>query len=227
MKSILAYPLIGILLTGAFLCQSILLQKRFSFTFSNPSCSWCEDSQTDEIQFIPTNTLAIRLFAPADPELIADLLWLRTTYYFGAHAVTDQDYFYLSYLLNRITDLSPKWEYVYVFGGIVLFLEALAPKQALLLIEKGITNISDSWHLFFLKGYIHWKAYEDHEASAKAIFKASQLEGAPNYLTALSVSLAGKSGDSYFSDAFNQIVLNTLKDPHQKELIQNKIAEGK
>ncbi|MDD9304600.1 MAG: hypothetical protein HUK40_20545 [Desulfobacter sp.] len=178
----------------------------------------------DEVVFIPTNTLVLRSFAPADPDFTADLLWLRTAYYFGSHAVTDQDYFYLYYLLNKITDLAPGWEYPYHFGGIVLLLEADMPVQALKLTNKGLAFHKTSWELYFMKGYILWKAFNNYKGAAEQIFKASEIRGSPDYFAPLSVTLAQKTGDDIFTASFAQFVMNSLKDENQKKIIQKKMS---
>ncbi len=207
--------------------QTFLLKKRFSFSFTNPFCSWCnqEEEELDEVRFIPTNTLLTRMVSPADPDFMADLLWMRASYYFGVHAITDQDFFYLHYLLNKITDLSPRWEYPYLFGAIALYVEAQKPHQALSLLEKGILNLNESWRLRFLKGYIHWKVFKNYELASKTLYRASQIEGAPQYFVNLSVTLAMQSKNSAFSKAFYDIVMQTLKNPFQKKIIQQKIKE--
>lgn len=213
------------LLAIAVSSQMSLVKQRFSLSFSNPYCTWCEDSQTDEIEFIPARTLFILGAAPADPDFLADLLWLRTSYYFGAHAVTDQDYAYLQYLLNRIAELAPNWEYPYMFGGIVLHMEAGLPVPALSLVQKGIQRFPDSWQLLFLKGYILWNAFENYEQASKDLFKASQIDGAPTYLHDLSITLADRSQNQHFQNAFYDFVMDNLKNPGQKHIIRKRFEK--
>ncbi|WDP88647.1 MAG: hypothetical protein HUN04_02385 [Desulfobacter sp.] len=229
MKTIITYLIATFLVLSTVALQGLLLEKRYNYSFNNPFCSWCNENEdnNDEVLFIPAHSLFIRLFAPADPDFTADLLWLRTAYYFGAHAITDQDYFYLYYLLNKITDLAPQWEYPYHFGGIVLLLEADMPIQALKLTNKGVGRFEQSWGLLFMKGYISWKAFNDHKSAAELIFQASQIEGSPEFFTALSVTLAKKTGDELFTDSFAQYVLHSLKDPKQREVVLKKISEKK
>jgi|GEM_PF-1299862 len=224
MKSICGYGIIIFFILITLVLQSSLLDKRFTYTFNNPFCSWCKDNESDEVRYIPADSILVRLFAPADPDFLADLLWLRTQYYFGSHVVTDQDYFYLYYLLDRITDLSPRWEYPYIFGAILLPSEANMPIQALSLIAKGIKFHDNSWRLIFLRAYIYWENLGDYERAAKEIFKASQLPESPEYFAPLSVTLAKKTGDKEFSYAFAKIVLSSLKDPLQKQIIQKKFS---
>ncbi len=223
MKTLCCYILIVVLLTATILFQTRLLNERFSFSFDNPECPWCDGNQIDEIRFIPAKTLFIRLFAPADPDLTADFLWVRTKYYFGAHAVTDQDYFFLNYLLEKITDLAPHWKVPYIFGAVVLYLEAQMPDDALWILDKGLASFEDDWQFYFLKGYIYWKAFENLEEASQQIFEASKQKDAPQYLRGLSATLASRSGNRAFMETFYRIIDQHVDDPEQKQKIREKL----
>jgi hypothetical protein len=221
MKSLLI-PIIACLALTLYL-QAHLVQKRFEFNLDIPECPWCNSEENDAVRYLPASTIATQFFAPADRDFLADLFWLRACYYFGAHVLTDGTYDYLYYLLDRLTDLAPRWEKPYVFGAVVLYLEAANPFDATRLINKGIKNLPTCWELMFFKGYILWKYYDNLEAASIALFKASQIEGAPRYLSPLSASLATSTGKKEFTDAFLKTVMNALDDPLQKAMMQNKI----
>ena len=207
--------------------QSNLIEKRFSFTFDIPECTWCDSQVSDEIIYIPINALAVRLAAPADPDFLSDILWLRTCYYFGSHALTDNQYDYLFYLLDLISDLSPKWEHPYMFGAIALYLEANDPFQAMAIIKKGIKNHPESWELHFFKGFILWNYFKNYEAASQVLFQASQIKGSPEYLERLSVTIAAKSYNKEFTAHFINTLMNVLNDPLHKQVMLNKIKEIK
>ena len=103
------------LLFVSLFCTTLLLQNhyadlRFIIFEKNPDCPWCENGNIgSDLTYIPVNASFARLFAPADCNFLADLLWLRTAYYFGEHALTDQQFPYLAYLIDLISDLSPSW----------------------------------------------------------------------------------------------------------------------
>lgn len=206
--------------------QSELLEERFSFLLDNPNCPWCESQSVDEIRYLPVNSISASLFAPADPDFISDILWLRTCYYFGSHAFTDKKYDYLLYLLDLITDLSPKWQRPYKFGAIALFLEADAPFQAMYIIEKGIVNFPHVWELHFFSGYILWQYFKDMDSAALSLLKASKIEGSPKYLAGLSATLASKADNSQFINNFIDTAMEILDNPLQKQVLQNKIIQN-
>ena len=214
-------------LAMTFVLQTDLLQKRFLFDFGVPECPWCDSNVIDDVRFLPVNTLVTRLGAPADADFLADLIWFRTCYYFGAHALTDKEYGYLYYLLDRISDLAPRWELPYMFGAVVLYLEAGNPVEALKLIKKGNNNVPKCWELVFLKGYIFWKQFNNLEAASTILFKASQINGAPEYLSYLSGTLATHTGEKEFTSVFFHTVMSVIDDPLQKKIMQKKMLELK
>ncbi|GAB6145137.1 hypothetical protein JCM12294_25750 [Desulfocicer niacini] len=201
------------------------MTHRFSYTFDNPDCPWCETQSGDEITYLPLNTLPARLFSPADPDFLSDLIWMRTCYYFGAHSITDNQYDYLSFLLELITDLSPKWELPYTFGAISLFIEADSPFQAMGIIDKGLKHLPLVWELHFLSGYIAWKHFKDMESASISLLKASKIKGAPSYLASLSATLALKSDSQDFIDMFDRAALEIIDNSQQRQVIQNKIRK--
>ncbi len=68
---------IAILFVATFYLQTNLINNKLSISLDNPECSWCESQDFDQVAFLPVNTLFLRLPAPADPDFISDLLWLR------------------------------------------------------------------------------------------------------------------------------------------------------
>lgn len=225
MKLFVSFLILPILILTISL-QSHLIDNRFSFILNNPDCPWCEGQNVDDIAYLPLNTLSTRLFSPADPDFLADLIWMRACYYFGEHAITDQQYDQLLYLLELITDLSPKWELPYTFGAIALSVEAEAPFQAMVIIDKGIQQLPHVWELHFFSAYISWKDFNDLESASISLLKASRIEGAPRYLARLAATLALKGNNREFMNAFNRAALEMIDNPQQREIIQNKIKQN-
>ncbi|MBF0243418.1 MAG: hypothetical protein HQK64_13215 [Desulfamplus sp.] len=226
MKTLISSLFLIFFLAITLYLQSNLIADRFTFSLNNPDCPWCDSQNIDDVQYLPVNSISARLFAPADPDFISDMIWLRTCYYFGSHALTDKKYDYLLYLLNLITDLSPKWEHPYSFGAIALFLEADAPFEAMSIIEKGIANLPNVWEFHFFSGYILWQHFKDMEAASLSLLKASKIEGAPKYLAGLAATFASKTDNSEFINNFIDTAMDILDNPLQKQVIQNKIIKN-
>ena len=226
MKQTCLWPMIGILLGVTIIWQSHIVSERLVPTLNNPDCHWCDTSErADQVRFIPSNPLFIRLAAPADPQLLADLLWFRLGYYFGAHAISDRSYEHLYFLLNQVTDLSPRWSYPYLTGAIMLYLEAQDPVNSLRLISKGMKAMPELWGLPFFKAYIFWKEFEDYKTASHFLLLAASLKNAPSYLSGLAAKLAKKSGDMEFLEVFREMVDKRVDDPKQRKHILKRLQE--
>ncbi|PID78389.1 MAG: hypothetical protein CSA18_03905 [Deltaproteobacteria bacterium] len=226
MFNIKIFCLIFIFLFFSIFNQFISVKKRFSQNTYIEECPWCEiNKEKNDVIFIPYKTILIKAFSPADNEFIADLLWLKTCYYFGYHFLTDKQYDYLFFLIDKITDLSESWIYPYIFGVVSLSSESDSSFEALALADKGIEKFPDSWKLFFFKGYIFWQHFNDYKNASDMFFKASQKEESPKYLLQLSAKFAKKTGDKELINKFFEVALETIKDPLQRKILTEKMKE--
>ena len=210
--------------------STILLQKKFSDSkigkrIEVPGCSWCDEKPIDDVVFIPLDASILRFFSPADALFLADILWMRTSYYFGKHLLTDRDYPYLLHMLDLITDLSPDWIQPYFFGAVVLPTEAESVEDGLYLIDKGLLFHPDNWQLWFFKGFYLWQIKNDLLGASEALSKASQLEEAPTYLINLAASFATKGGNRVLAVRFLKEASKNVQDPTQRKMILKKMKE--
>ena len=224
MKSKFAYILYLIIL----LIFTILLQKNFAVkkngTFiAVPGCPWCDEKSIDDVVFLPLNASIMRLFSPADPLFLSDILWMRTSYYFGQHMLTDRDYPYLLHMLDLITDLSPDWIQPYLFGAVVLPSETESVEDGFYIIDKGLLFHPDNWQLWFFKGFYLWQTKNDLIGASEALKRASQLDYAPVYLINLAASFATKAGNKSLAIRFLKEALKNVQDATQRKMILKKM----
>lgn len=212
--------------SSTLLLQTHFLDKRYDVHRQNPECPWCEDKGLNEdVVYVPFNTSVMRLISPADPHFLADLLWMRTAYYFGQHVLTDREYPYLLHLLDLITDLSPAWDLPYLFGAVILPTEVMAVDDGFYLIDKGLAYHPDNWELLFFKGFYLWKFRGDTLSAAEALHKASLLPGSPAYLSRLSATFATQAGQKELALRFLQEALSNVRDLKQREILLKKLKE--
>jgi len=189
-------------------------------------CPWCEgEGDFEDVVFLPCNASTLRLLAPADVDLLADLLWLRCVYYFGRHALTDKEYPYLYPILDLITDLAPAWRWPFLFGATVFATEIHAYESGISLIEKGLQFHRADWQLWFYKGYYLWKWAEDAPGAADALSEAADLPGAPSFLKGLAATLANRAGQRGFAVSLIENALKKTIDPFQQERLVRKREE--
>src|SRR5204863_422459 len=92
--------------------------------------------------------------------LLADIYWTRAVQYYGGKHQQAMRYDLLWPLLNITTQLDPHLIPAYLFGG--TFLSQKPPDgagdaaKAIELVEFGIRNNPDDWHLYYDLGYIHY-----------------------------------------------------------------------
>lgn len=220
-----------IIILISFFLVSVMLQahyldKRYSNRIILPDCPWCDASKKGDVIYLPLNASVMQLFSPADPDFLADMLWLRAIYYFGQHALTDRQFPYLLNLLDIITDLVPRWEYPFLSGAVIIPDLDKTSDDALYIIEKGLAYHPENWQLWFFKGYHFWKNGDNLEA-ANALQKAAVLPGAPVYLAQLSATLLTRAGRREMALRFLEQSLEMIQDPRQREFIISKIKKVK
>ncbi len=224
-KRRIRYFILLILFFSVIAIQYNYLKKITKILKLNPECPWCLSSQEEEVIFLPIKARYWKLFFPADPDLLSDLLWMKTTYYFGKHALSDREYPYLFDLLDIITDISPEWRLPYFYGIVLLPLEAGEVEGGLYLIDKGLRNIPDAWELWFYKGYYLWKFKNDYLGASRFLYKAGLIKGSPSYLIPLSATLAKKGGGEELAKRFLLEAMKNIKDSRQRRMILEKFRK--
>ncbi len=190
-------------------------------------CTICElKSSRYSSVLIPQHNKFYSYLFPADPDFIADIIWIRTAHYYGgADFEEPETFFYLSMLLDLVTDLAPQWERPYFFGGFVLLIESPFKNKGLKFLEKGMQNIPDMWELWLLKGMYLLNHENDYQAAAKQIFEASKKKNAPSFLAPLSVTLAIKSGKENLIHSIVSILSQSVKDEEILKRISDKLND--
>ena len=131
--------------------------------------------------------------------LMANIYWTRVVqYYGGIHRAGGGKYELLWPLLNITTQLDPHLTQAYEFGGSFLSAKpptgAGLPDKAVELVEYGISQNPDNWHLYYDLGFIYYdqKQYRD---AASAFFAGSKLPDAHPFLAVLAARMAEHGGE--------------------------------
>jgi hypothetical protein len=111
--------------------------------------------------------------------VLADVIWFRTINYFGAHYEGDHLYPWLAAMCDLVTDLDPRAEHVYRFGGLLLPWEAGQVDAGIRLLEKGIAVFPESWTLHYYLGVVRYLFKHDFAGATEAIDRAATLPDAP------------------------------------------------
>lgn len=125
--------------------------------------------------------------------LAADLYWLRTIQYFGAHAQTDRKFPQLYALVDLVTSLDPHFVEAFQLGGLFLDIGREFP-EAIAIYEKGIEANPDRWELPHDLGRLYFLDLKD-EAQALHWWKITdRLPGRPQYIPRFLARLSAKTG---------------------------------
>jgi hypothetical protein len=85
-------------------------------------------------------------------------------------------------MCDGVTDLDPRAEHVYRFGGVILPWEADRIDDGISLLEKGVRNMPDSWQLHYMLGFSYYFFRDDLDAASRTLRTATLLPGAPQFV---------------------------------------------
>ena len=153
--------------------------------------------------------------------LLADVYWTRAVqYYGGLHHIGGGRYELLWPLLNITTQLDPHIIPAYAYGA--TFLSAAPPdgagipEKAIQLMEYGITQNPNDWHLYYDLGYIY-NDVKDYHGAAVAFERGSHVPNAHPFLKILAAQMAQHGGELQTSQMLWSAVLETTHDKYIRD----------
>lgn len=162
-------------------------------------------------------------------EMLADLLWIKALAYFGGHAVTDQDYSWLSHILDIVTTLDPFFQYPYEFGGVVLATEIGDVEKSNQLLEKGMKNVEKTheryWYLPFFMAFNYMYHKNDYKTAAHYLEIASIFPQSPDYLPLLVSRLYANADSPEIAIPFLTEMIKSTEKPELKEKLKLRLDE--
>jgi tetratricopeptide (TPR) repeat protein len=157
--------------------------------------------------------------------LLADIYWTRAVqYYGGKHHQGARRYDLLWPLLNLTTQLDPKLIPAYLFGG--TFLSQKPPNgagdaaKAIQLVEFGIRNNPDDWHLYYDLGFIY-NDLKDYHGASEAFERGSRVPNAHPFLKILAAQMAQHGGEL---ETARMLWSAAYQTSHEKNLRANAAA---
>lgn len=132
--------------------------------------------------------------------LMACIYWTRTVQYFGhRHFFRERTYNELGPLLEITTALDPHLYPAYQFGATFLAPAppngAGQPQRAIRLMEYGIKNNPDNWHLYYNLGFVYYTEMKDYRHAAEVFAQGSQISGAHPFMKILAAQMAQHAED--------------------------------
>jgi tetratricopeptide (TPR) repeat protein len=152
--------------------------------------------------------------------LMADVYWTRAVQYYGGKLhVGGGRYELLLPLLTIATQLDPHLTPAYEFGSTFLSAKppngAGVPDKAIELVEYGIRNNPDDWHLYYDLGFIYYDL-KNYRGAADAFLRGSRVPNAHPFLKILAAQMAQRGGDPETARMLWSATYETTHDKHIK-----------
>jgi tetratricopeptide (TPR) repeat protein len=158
--------------------------------------------------------------------LLADIYWTRAVQYFGNRLIVRASHYHLlAPLLEITTGLDPHLLVAYQFGANFLAPSppngAGVPDKAIQLVEFGIQNNPDDWHLYYELGFVYYLELKDYAKAAEAFDRGSKVPHAHPFLKVLAAEMAQHAGDIQMARALWTTTYQTTQD---KQIRANAVA---
>jgi hypothetical protein len=132
--------------------------------------------------------------------LMACIYWTRAVQYFGhRHYEHHKSYNQLAPLLEITTALDPHLVPAYEFGA--SFLAPPPPNgageagRAIELMEYGIRQNPDNWHLYYDLAFVYYTELKDYKRAGDAFERGSHVPGAHPFMKLLAAQMHEHAGD--------------------------------
>ena len=157
--------------------------------------------------------------------LMACIYWTRAVQYFGQR-FHDRSLSYneLAPLLEMTTQLDPHLLVAYQFGASFLAprppFGAGQPERAIQLMEFGVQNNPQEWHLYYDLGFVYYMELKDYAKAADAFERGSRVGSHP-FLKIMAAQMAQHAGE--FDTA--RMMWNAAYQSSQDKLVRQNAVE--
>jgi hypothetical protein len=174
----------------------------------------------EEVLYISSPTLLKRMSLGYDG-LLADVYWTRAVQYFGEKLVRGSEHFdLLAPLLEITTTLDPHLMVAYEYGSNFLAPPipggAGQPERAIKLVEFGIRNNPDQWHLYYDLGFIYYMELADYDNAEKAFAEGAKVPKTHQIMPLMAAKMAEHAGNIQTARLMWITTLQTTLDPNVK-----------
>jgi hypothetical protein len=186
----------------------VLLALTATWSASVLERQWSTTKADEELIYFPS-TRFLSAVSLGYEHALADVLWFRAISYFGRHYQTDRVYPWMAHMCDVVTDLDPRAEYVYRFGGVILPWEANRIDDGIALLEKGARNMPTAWRLHYMLGFSYYLFKDDLGAAGRALRAATLLPDTPEFVSRLAALIyAAHEGPSSALDFLVELERN-------------------
>jgi hypothetical protein len=163
------------------------------------------------------------------PQLMADYYWIQTIQAVG-RARYAEEYVDAYYFANLLTDLDPGFHAAYSFAGAAVPYNRgretwVNTELSTRLLEKGRSVFPGDLSLNVLLAYNLSYFHGEYRRAADVLSAASQLPGAPSYLSALATRLYAQSGSFDSGLALAESLRDSARDQETRAFFDRRVKE--
>lgn len=183
------------------------------------------------LQYFPSGE-QLRVLALGYREAMADFVWLQAIQYLGGTDGWPRTDLTFYRLVDAVTTLDPRYEFVYLAGGVVLTRYGRQIDESNRLLLKGLRNLGPAlkenpfgWWIPFMLGYNYFFYKRDVASAASYFLLASEHPGRPGYLPLLAARLIAERDDPEVAIRFLERMHAESRDENFRKDVEAKIEE--
>lgn len=206
--------LLGVLLGGHVLLSVELVSVRSSAIESNELMP-------------PLPVAALKILSLEYDDLVADLLFSRTSSFYGGKSIrretiTPETYQTIYRRLDAASGLDPYFVDPYYFGQAVLTWGANMPREANSLLDRSRRYRTDDWVIPFFMGFNAFYFLGDNVTASQYLMESAHRPGSPPLVGLLAARLAAKGGTTDVVVAFLDQFAEQIEDPAAEQQIRQR-----
>jgi hypothetical protein len=172
----------------------------------------------------------LRRYSLGYDALLADIYWMRAIQFYGRKVIENprvisersNELALLYSMIDVATTLDPHYIEPYRFGGYFVH-DYVDPKRGVELLEKGVRNNPDAFHLHLDLAYLYWSDGNCTRAS-ELYRRASEMPGAPTWTRELSATILADCGAVKVTIKMLEQLHDSTDDPRLRKEILEKLA---
>jgi tetratricopeptide (TPR) repeat protein len=170
-----------------------------------------------ELMYFP-RAEAVRAVSAGNELLVADYLWLRMIQYYAYHRERDMKFQYLYPIIDKLTDLDPRFVYPYTFGALLLAHDARDTINSIGILDKAKRLNPNKWEFPYMKGFILYIFFKKFKEAAEEFIEASKLPGAIPSAKRYAAFIYRRMGDREISKSMWMDIYQNSKNTMEREV---------
>lgn len=164
--------------------------------------------------------------------VVSDYLFFKTMTFLGMKVGERQnpsssEWGVIHDMLQKVTDLDPKFWDPYVFAEMILVWQAGMFDEANVLLEKAALNRPEDYRPDYYIGFNYLYFKKDSKSAAPHLRKAAEFTNAPEFLKGLASRVSLYAGETGVGIFFLESIIKDTEDPWLAKYLEKRLAAMK